>query len=103
MLRMHPFFFVLVTDHPPLARHICADTLMSVPLAPEELVFEQFEASSRMYFVQSGSLNYIVWHNKDSNAALSVMKCRHKIKKGDSLSEAVLWICQWNHRGDLIA
>jgi len=125
VLSMHPFFYVLIEEQPRIARNICATALTRVPLAPEEPIFEQTERASCMYFVDAGTLSYIVWFRNDDGTVAhrvthrnsttssfahrvtpqeaSVEKSNTMIYKGGMMSEAVLWLSRWSHKGDLVA
>lgn len=95
----HPFFARL-TEDTPKAMHCMCEKLFQLHLgAKSECIFRQGEEARKMYFVQSGQLEYNSQGDISLVAALSDLD--PEIQSVQWISEAVLWVA-WRHRGQLI-
>jgi len=104
VLSAHPFFDSLRTNHPHLVRELCHEALQPMLKSPEDIVFCAGEASSRMFFVVSGHVQYmarIPSRDVDPRRPESITTLvRRTLQGGQWLSEAALWTA-WIHRGEL--
>lgn len=87
----HPFFGHLEHEMSPILVKLCDTVLQAIDLASEDVVFHPGEEGEKMYFIKSGTFEYML-PNGD------VMKPAQKAW----LAEAVLWTTWW-HRGEFKA
>jgi len=92
-----PLFKILINEMHLVMRSISCDALSVLSLAEDDEIFCFLDPAKKMYFLNSGNLEYI---------GLDELECPRPLDPpplpGEAISEPVLWL-EWIHQGTLTA
>ncbi|CAE8739333.1 unnamed protein product, partial [Polarella glacialis] len=124
ILSAHSFFESLGEKHRRVERDLCLRAVWEQYFMADDRIFSEGDTCSSMYFVSRGDLSYTFsakaesarpidlkhlaklatrWKYVRSLSSPRALEVGEQMKRGDWLSEPVLWLTRWEHMGGLWA
>ena len=99
-LTLHPFFHELDVAHPQAIRQVI-DCFQQFFYSPAQVIFRAAAIASQLHMVTRGSATYLLDPASRAGVSKRLSRAPIKVKLGQHISEAGLWLEAWQYQGTL--